>query len=98
MEPFKEPGLTELRGLKGVHLRSINTKSCNWRINDDGCGAIATKHRGEEKKKRLCSGMPWGTSGEAQTDLLISGINVSHVTLNYNSFIYSNLYLANQTD
>lgn len=37
------------RGLKGVHLRSINTKNCNWRIIDDDRAAIATSQREKQK-------------------------------------------------
>lgn len=48
---------------RGVRLRSINTKTCNWRINDDDCAAIATRQRGEEKKnideEHEWPGIPW---------------------------------------
>lgn len=33
---------------RGSNLRPINTKTCNWRIIDDVCAAIATRRRGEE--------------------------------------------------
>lgn len=35
---------------RGSNLSSINTKTCNWRIIDDDCAAIATRQRGGEKK------------------------------------------------
>lgn len=30
---------------RGSNKRSINTRTCNWRINADGCAAIATRER-----------------------------------------------------
>lgn len=45
--------------VKRVHLRSINTKTCNWRINDDGFAAIATRQKGEEKKRNTHEEHEW---------------------------------------